>query len=295
MDPFRSLLFVPGNRARFLEKAVGVDADGLVPDLESGVPDPEKERARGMIREALPRLAREGRQVFVRVNAVDSKEIWDDLNAVITPALSGVLVPEIDAPDDIWRLDELLTSLERGKGLPYGHVRVIAFIESPLGIVRAFEIATASSRLIALAFGAEDFTSKMGVPRTKDGTELLFARNQVAVGAEAAHKVAIDAPFPDVSDAAGLARDTQTALHLGFKGKLAIHPNQVPTINRTFSPSAEDIEQAKRIVMAFERAEAQGLGTCSVDGKMVDTSIALRAQKLLRTAQTVAAHEESGR
>ena len=294
MDPLRSLLFVPGNRERFLAKAATVDADALVPDLESGVPDPEKDRARNLIRQNLPRLAREGRQVFVRVNAIDSPHILDDLNAVITPHLSGVLLPQAHSADDIRRLDEMLSSLERGKGLPYGQVGIIAFIESALGVIRSFEIATASSRVVALAFGAEDFTSDMGVPRTKDGVELLFARNRVAVGAQAAHKLAIDAPFPDVSDEVGLAGETQRSLHLGFKGKLAIHPNQIETINRTFSPTEDEIALAKRIVRAFERAEAEGHGTCDVDGKMIDTSIALRAQKLLRTAQNVARHLEAG-
>ena len=291
MEPLRSLLFVPANRERFLRKAQGLSADAVVPDLESGVPDPEKARARQMLREALPALAASGQQVFVRVNAIDSVYIWDDLNAVISQHLTGVTLPQIESADDIRRLDEIITNLEHGKHVPFGHVRIIPFIESALGVVRAFEIATASSRVVAVAFGAEDFTADMGVSRSPEGHEILYARNQVAVMARAAHKLAIDAPFVTIDDHDGLARDTGLALQLGFKGKFAIHPSQIELINATFSPSEEEIGQAKRVLKAFERAEAEGEGTCSLDGKMIDTAIALRAQKLLRTAESVARKE----
>ncbi len=288
MEPLRSLLFVPANRERFLQKAQGLAADAIVPDLESGVPDPEKSRARHMLRDALPALAASGQQVFVRVNAIDSPYLLDDLNAVISHHLTGVTLPQTSSSDAVRRLDEIITNLEHGKRLPFGRVRIIPFIESALGVTRAFEIATASSRVVAIAFGAEDFTADMGVSRTQEGHEILYARNQVAIAARAAHKLAIDAPFVAIDDHDGLARDAGLALQLGFKGKFAIHPSQIGLINATFSPSEEEVAQAKRIVKAFERAEAGGQGTCALDGKMIDTAIALRAQKLLRTAESVA-------
>ncbi len=288
MEPLRSLLFVPGNRARFLEKAQALSADALVPDLESGVPEPEKERARDMVRRALPGLAASGQRVFVRVNPVDSPYFLDDLNAILSKDLAGITLPKIESGDDIRRLDETITNLEHGKQLPFGHVRIIPFIESALGVIRAFEIATASTRVVAVAFGAEDFTADMGVSRSAEGTEVLYARNLVAIAARAAHKLAVDAPFVDINDAAGLERDTRLALQLGFKGKFVIHPSQVEVVHRIFSPSPEEIRQAQQVVKAFERAEGAGEGTLAVGGKMIDTAIALRAQKLLRTAASVA-------
>jgi len=287
MEPLRSLLFVPGNRERFLEKARSAPADALVPDLESGVPEPQKARARQMVRDALPAFAKAGKQVFVRVNQIGSAHLLADLNSVLSEHLTGVVLPQIASPDDIRHLDEMISSLEGGKRLPVGRIRIIPFIETALGVERAFEIATASSRVIAVAFGAEDFTADMGVSRSAEGTEFLFARNRVAVAARAAHKLAIDSPYVDISDAQGLERDARLAMRLGFKGKFAIHPDQLAVLNRVFSPSPEEVREAKRILAAFERVDAETYGTGSLDGKMIDTAIALRAQKLLRDAEAV--------
>ncbi|MBI3744592.1 MAG: hypothetical protein HY261_09980, partial [Chloroflexi bacterium] len=184
LEPLRSLLFVPANREKFLRKAQDLRPDALVPDLESGVLDPDKAKARHMLRDALPALAK-GAKVFARVNPIDSPFLLDDLNAIISKDLTGVTLPKMESPDQVRRLDDMISNLEQGKGLPFGHVRIIPFIESALGVMRAFEIATASSRVVAIAFGAEDFTADMGVSRTADGTEVLFARNQVAVAARA--------------------------------------------------------------------------------------------------------------
>ena len=288
MDLLRSLLFIPGNRERFLAKAQTLHADALVPDLESSIPDTEKASARQMVREAMADLASSGQQVYVRVNPMDSADVWDDLNAVVSEHLTGVVIPRIESADDIRRLDEILTSMEHGKQLPFGRTHIIAFIESALGVIRAFEIATASSRITAIALGAEDFTADMGVARTPGGAEILYARTHVAVAARASHKLAIDAPFVAIGDEADLEQDARMALHLGFKGKFAIHPSQIEQINGIFVPSEEEIGQAKRIIKAFQEAVSGGKGTCSLDGKMIDSDIALRAQKLLRTAASVA-------
>ncbi len=288
MDPLRSLLFVPGNRERFLEKAGALTVDAVVPDLESSVPAPDKAKARHMVRDALPALAAGGRPVFVRVNAPDSRDLVDDLNAVMSEHLTGVVLPQIESADDIRHLDEIITNLELGKHLPFGLVRIIPFVESALGTMRAFEIATASTRIVAMSFGAEDFTADMGVSRSDEGTEVLYPRHLVAIAARAAHKLAIAAPYVGISDVEGLREEIWREARLGYKGKFAIHPDQIDTIESAFSPTEDEITEARQIVKALERAEAEGEGTSSLDGKMIDTSIALRAQKLLRTADAVA-------
>ena len=287
MEPLRSLLFIPGNRARFLEKARDLAPDALVPDLESSVPEPDKATARQMVKEALPGLATNKRQIYLRVNPVDSPYILDDLNALISEHLTGVIIPRIQSADEVRRLDEIITNLEQGKNLPFGLTHIVPFIETALGVMRAFEIATASSRIVAIAFGAEDFTADMGVARSVDGAEIMYARNTVAIAARAAHRVAIDAPFVTINDAKALESDARLALRLGFKGKFAIHPSQIESLNSIFSPSEEEIAQAKRIIKAFQQAITDGNGTCSMDGMMIDSDIALRAQKLLRTADTI--------
>ena len=291
MEPLRSMLFVPGNRERFLAKAAGLHADALVPDLESGVLEPQKGKARQMVRDALPTLAASGQKVVVRINPLDTPYCLDDLNAVISEHIVGVSVAKIESADDIRKLDQIITSLEEGKRLPYGQVRIIPWIESALGVIRAFDIATASSRVAAITFGGEDFTADMGVSRTQEGNEILYARNHVAIAARAAHRVAIDAPYVGINDSEGLLADARLALQLGFKGKFAIHPGQIDDINGVFSPSPDEVQQARRIVLAFEQAEADGKGTCSLDGKMIDTAIALRAQKLLLLSDELAQKE----
>lgn len=293
MEPLRSLLFIPGNRERFLQKARALRADALVPDLESGVPEPQKAIARQMVHDALPSLAATGQRIIVRVNALDSECILDDLNAVVSKHLTGVSVAKIESADDIRKLDEMLTNLELGKHLPFGQVKIIPWIESSLGVLRAFEIASASSRVAALAFGADDFAADMGVSRTEAGNEILYARHYVAVAARGAHRPAIDSPYVTLNDRAGLVDDIRLSLQLGFKGKFAIHPDQIVDINSVFSPSPEEIRQATRVVKAFERAEIDGFGTCTLDGKMIDCSVALRAQKLLRWAGELAEQERA--
>ncbi len=291
MEPLRSLLFVPGNRERMLRKALTLRADALVPDLESSVPMSEKDKAREMVKSALPKLAGTGARIYVRINPFESGLTWDDLNAVISQHIHGVSIAKVDSADQVRELDEIITTLERGKHLPFGQVRIIPWIENARGIIRAFEIASASSRVIAIAFGAEDFAADMGVARSRDGMEILYARNHVAISARAAHKIALDTGYVHFNDLDGLRADASLALRLGFKGKFAIHPSQVKVINEVFSPTQAEIDQAKKVVKLFQNAETRGEGTTSLEGQMIDVDIALRAQKLLLQAESLAEKE----
>jgi citrate lyase subunit beta/citryl-CoA lyase len=288
MDMFRSLLFVPGNREEMLTKAAGLPADVLVPDLEDSVPDGEKEHAREIVREVVKTLTQAGRTVIPRINAMDTGLARDDLAAVVGPNVYGVTVGKVTSTWEIEQVSAILDSLEEQAGVEIGHTRLIPWLESAMAIVNAYQIASASPRIVAVAIGAEDFTNDMSVQRSDGGDEVRYARSVVAVAARAAGVIAIDTPYVNFRDAEGLEREVRSALPLGFKAKFAIHPAQLETINTLFSPSEEELEYARQVVAAFTEAEAEGRGSTSLDGKMIDIPVVKRARNLLALAEAMA-------
>ena len=287
----RSLLFVPGNRANMLEKALGLDPgaenrngsalpDAFIPDMEDSVPEAEKANARGMIAQYLPRLAETGVAVIPRVNALDSGLIEDDLKAIVGPHIQGVSVGKIGTATDIARVSELLDPLEDAAGLEPGTVRIVPWVETALAVVNVFDIAS-SSRVQAVAFGAEDFTNDMEIERTDSDAEIAYPRAAVAIAAKAAGVLALDTPFFRFRDIDGLRRDALTARGLGFRGKCAIHPDQLAPINEAFSPTEVELQNARRVVDAFEEAERAGSASTSLDGMVIDVPVVRRARALL--------------
>ena len=293
MEVLRSLLFVPGNRPDMLQKARNLSADVLVPDMEDSVPMAEKARAREVITSVLPDLAQAERRVVPRPNALDTGLLEDDLEAVVGPHIYGVTVGKVASAWDVEQIVSIIETLERRAGLRSGIVKLIPWIETARAIVNAYEICTASPRVIAVAFGAEDFTNDMDIQRSDEGAEVLYPRTAIGVAARAANVVALDTPYVNFRDHEGHLRDIQVARRLGFRGKFAIHPAQLEAINAMFAPSSAEIEYARRVVQAFEEAEAAGKGTTSLDGKMIDVPIVRRARSLLARAEAVAQRESS--
>ena len=290
MDLFRSLLFVPGNREDMLAKAGALSADALIPDLEDSVPDGEKEHARQVVQQAVQTLAQQGQAVIPRINALNTGLARDDLAAVVCLQVYGVTVGKVDSSWEIKEVCAILDQLEHQAGLPVGHTRLIPWLETAKAIVNAYQIASTSPRIVGVAFGAEDFTNDMAVQRSEEGTEVAYPRATVAVAARAAGVLALDTPYVNFRDTEGLEREVRYGLSLGFKGKFAIHPGQLETINTQFSPSPEEIEYAQRVVAAFEEAEARGSGATSLDGKMIDVPVVKRARNLLAQAGLDTAH-----
>ena len=286
MEILRSPLFVPGNRFTMIEKARHLPADALVLDLEDSVPEAEKESAVQQVQEVLPSLARKGRDAYVRVNGLSTGRTAKELEVLVGPALNGILLPKASAAD-VASVDAILSSLEKARGLAAGHVRVIALAENAKGVLTAFEIAVASSRIVAIAYGAEDFTLDMGIPRTLEGAESYVPRVMVAIAARAAGVLALDGPYPAFKDEDGLVKDACTARGMGYTGKFAIHPAQIAPLHRVFSPPSEEVERAKAIVAAFEEAQSRGSASVSLGGIMVDVPVAERARKVLDWAKTI--------
>jgi citrate lyase subunit beta/citryl-CoA lyase len=281
----RSLLFMPGHRARFYEKLAEFRPDAVIVDLEDAVPPAEKALARSMVRERLggPLLA--GLQVFVRVNAVDTLYFRDDVRGVVADGLDGIFVPKASSAEQLHEANMLLAQAEQRLGMGMGAVRIVPIVESVRGVLNARELAIASPRVMALAFGAEDFCLDLGVERSPDGVETRYPRAQVALAAHGAGRLAIDTPWTAIDDAAGLLREAIEGRQLGYVAKQAIHPSQLPTIHTVFAPSADEIAWARRVVAAFDEAIAQGTGAINLDGKLIDVPMVERARRVLERAE----------
>jgi len=284
VELFRSLLFVPGNRSDMLEKASSADTDILVPDMEDSVPDNEKLNARNLISEKLSTLSGKKQSIIPRVNALDTGLTFDDIRAVVSNNTYGISVGKIESNWDINEVSKILSQIETEKSLEHGSIKIIAWIESASAIMNVNSIATASKRMLGIAFGAEDFTNDMGIQRSESGVEVLYPRSVVAIAAKAAGITAIDTPYVNFRDNDGLEEEIKNVLPLGFKAKFAIHPGQLQSINKLFSPSEEAVKYAKKVIEVFEEAERNGSGATSLDGKMIDVPVVKRARNLLELA-----------
>lgn len=291
MEPLRTLLSVPGNRQKMIDKARHLPADVLILDLEDSIPQAEKAAARTMVRKSIAGMALAGQQVFVRINSIASGLALEDLEAVIVPGLDGINQPKPATASDVIAVADIIERLERERGIEGGSIKLLPWVETAKGLLNAFDIASASPRVVGIVFGAEDFALDTGIMRTEGGDELLYPRMTVVVAARAAGVSAVDTPYNNFRDEAGLAREAALARNLGFDGKFLIHPDQIAPVNRIFRPTGEQIARARQVVAAFEAAEAQGLGSTSLDGKMIDTPIANQARRLLTMADAIARRE----
>ncbi len=263
-------------------KSLEVGTDALVWDLEDAVPLAEKDLARTTICTALTNLASTPKPIYVRINSLGTGMLQSDLTHIVHPGLYGVMLSKAESPSQVKELDHELTTLEAARGLPQGTIKIHSILETCLGVLNAYAIASASSRADGISFGAEDFTLDLGTSRTRDGMELAFARASVALAAGAAKVVAIDTVYSDLNDEEGLSRECRVARQLGYKGKFALHPKQIDIINREFSPSESELAYAERVVEAFNKAQEANIGVITVDGKMIDPPVVERARQLLR-------------
>ncbi len=280
----RNPIFVPGNRRDMLEKAAGFKTDAVVPDLEDAVPPGEKDAARDTVAGVTGELAGAGHRVIVRINSLDTGMAEDDVAAVAGPDVYGISVGKVTRPADVSEYDRILSAAEANAGMEVGSTKLLPWIETAAAVYDARAVALASERVIAIVFGAEDYTRDVGVRRTESGEEIEFARGMVALAAHAAGVTPLDTPFVRFRDGDGLKRDAAQALRMGYKGKFAIHPAQLEAIRTVFGPQPEEVEHARRVIQAWERAAAAGRGTLDLDGEMVDAPVVERARNLLAQA-----------
>ena len=291
------MLFVPGNSMRMITKAATLPADAIILDLEDAVPMPDKTTARIMIRDSIKALKLGQSYVFVRVNALTTNLTAVDLQNVVVKGLDGIMLAKTETKSDIFALDTMIAHAERASGVEPQSVKIVPLIESAKGVVNAYEIASASKRIIALAFGSGDYYRDLGRSVTllsPEQTELLYARSQIVNSSVAAGIQAIDTVFFGLlTDREGFKREVTLALQLGFKGKLLIHPTQIEPTNQILSPSPDEVAYAKRVAQAFEEAQKKGLGVISFEGKMVDQMNYIQAKDLVRFMEVITEKEEN--
>jgi len=288
----RSLLFAPGNHPRRVEKAIGLDADAVILDLEDACPIAEKVATRAVVVAALerPRTA----LGYVRINALATEFGYGDLCAVVRRGVDGVMLTKVNGPDDVKIADWLIGQLERERGLPAGSVDLLPLIETGAGLASAAAIAAAAPRVKRLAFGAGDFTLDLGLRWSREETELLAFRSALVLASRAAGiEPPVDLAWIDTQDGEGFANSVRWGRTLGFQGKLCIHPDHVEPINRAFSPSAEDVAHAERVVAAFAEAEARGSAAFALEGAMVDYAIVMKAHRVIDAAARIRARRSA--
>lgn len=274
-----------------MEKAQRAGADAVIFDLEDAVPQHAKAQARQLVSRVIADPREETPDLYVRVNGARSGCLEEDILAVAGSGLAGIRLPKTESADEVMVVDALLTDAERRAGLPAGTFAIVCNVESALGVWKAEDIASASSRVIALGFGAADFAADLGVAPTDERTESLWARHQLVLASRVAGVgPPVDSVHPRIGDDEGLARTTREARAMGFFGRSAIHPGQIPIINDVFTPSADELRRAREIVGAFREASTAGKGALRLsDGSFVDLAVVRRAEDLLRLAQDLGA------
>lgn len=270
---YRTLLFIPGNNPGMLMNSEILGADGIIIDLEDAVALPEKDAARILVTEYLQKFET-NTDIFVRINPLDSPYFYEDLEAIKALDITGIVLPKAGI-DSMVALDKYLKENKL-------NFKVIALVETAMGLEQALDIVLKSDQVIGIFLGAEDLTLDLGAKRTKESQEIAYARSKVIAASKAAGIQAIDTPFTDTDDLEGLNIDTLNAKDLGMTGKAVISPRHVDIINKLFSPSEEEVNFALRVIEGVKAANEKGLGAFSIDGKMIDAPIIKRALNLLR-------------
>ncbi|MEA3445376.1 MAG: aldolase/citrate lyase family protein [Bacteroidota bacterium] len=281
-DQFRfSRLYLPGNTPSMMLNAGVHKPNGLILDLEDSVAPAKKQEASFLVRNALRALNMYGAERMVRINQGEMG--IEDLAYIIPHHLNLLLVPKCESGEYIKQLDDEIAKIKSAKKI-MTPIWYMPIIESAMGVEKAFEIATASENVVALAIGLEDFTADLGTKRTKEATESFFARTRLVNACKAAGIQPIDSVFSDVADMDGLRENVITSKSLGFEGMGCIHPRQIQVIHNSFAPTPDEIEKAKKIVIAFIDATNKGLGVVSIGSKMIDPPVVKRAEKTIDLA-----------
>ena len=278
----RSRLYLPGNEPKFFLNAGLHQPDGIILDLEDSVAHSEKDAAQLLVRNALRKVDFYSSERMVRINQLPLG--LEDLKFIVPHNVHVILIPKCESRDQVIEVEAEIKKIKKECNISR-EIFLMPIIESALGIIRAYEIATASKNICALTIGLEDYTADIGTQRTLEGKESFFARSMIVNAAKAAGVQAIDTVFSDVGDMEGLRNSVLEARSLGFEGKGCIHPRQIPIVHEGFAPTIDEVDKAKRIVDAFKEAEAKGLGVVSIGSKMVDAPVVKRAIRILELSE----------
>ena len=285
MHSRRALLYMPGDNWKMITKSITLGVDSICMDMEDGAAVNKKAEARETIIRALKEIDFGASEKLARINSVGSGWEKDDIEAVLPHHPDGIVIPKVESFEQVEWASKIIEDAELKHGWKVNSIRILIGVETAKGILNLKEIA-AHPRLDAVIFGGEDFAASIGATRTKDAVELLYARQAVIVACAAYDLQPIDIVTIDYKDLEALKVESEFGARLGFSGKQVIHPNQVPVVQEAFTPSAEAIAYARRIVETFEASQKEGKGAYSLDGKMIDMPLLKNAQKVLSRAHT---------
>lgn len=290
----RTMMFVPGNNPAMVKDAGIYGADSIMFDLEDAVSMAEKDAARDLVYEALQTQDYGNAELVVRVNGQDTPYYANDVRAMVKAGIDVVRLPKAEDAEMVKKLDADITASEKEFGREEGSTMLMAAIESAKGVINAYQIASASDRMMGIALSAEDYTTDMKTHRYPDGAELEFARNMVLHAARAAGVAAFDTVFTNMNDTEGFYRETEYIHQLGFDGKSLVNPRQIPMVNKVYEPTKKEIENAKNVENAIKEAKLKGSGVISMNGQMVDRPVVLRAERVMRLAKASNLIDEEG-
>lgn len=280
----RTMMFVPGNNPGMMADAHIYGPDSIMLDLEDSVSMMEKDTARLLVYNALKTIDYGDTEMVVRINPLNTPYGKKDIEAVVKAGVHVVRMPKTETADEVREVEAEIEKVEREIGAE-GRTRIMAAIESALGVVNAYDIAISSPRMMGIALGAEDYCANLKTQRSKEGDELRLARETIVVAARAAGIDALDTVFSNLNDMETFRREVEYIKTLGFDGKSIINPRQIEVVNEVFTPTEKDIEKAKAIVAAIKEAEKKGLGVIALNGKMIDRPVVIRAERTITLAK----------
>lgn len=288
----RTMMFLPGSNAGMVKDAYIYGADSLMFDLEDAVAVTEKDSARLLVYNAIKTVDYGNTELVVRINALDSPFGRDDIEAVVRAGVHVIRLPKTETAQDIIDVEAVIEEVERKIGREVGSTKMMAAVESALGIVNAYEICKASKRLIGVAIGAEDYVTNMKTKRFPDGMELLGARTQLIIAARAAGIACFDTVYSNVDNEEGFINEVKLIHQLGFDGKSVINPRQIAPVNAIYTPTDAEITKSINVVRAAREAAERGLGVISLNGKMIDKPIIERAERVIQLAKAAGVYKE---
>lgn len=276
-------MFIPGNNPSMMQDAYIYHPDSIMLDLEDSVTMAEKDAARMLVHNALKTIDYGNIERVVRINPLNTPYGKKDVEAVVKGGVDVIRMPKTETADEVREVEAEIERVEKELGC-VGRTQIMAAIESALGIVNAYDIATASKRMMGIALGAEDYSANLKTQRTKEGTELQLARETIVVAARAAGIDTLDTVFSNLNDMEAFRNEVELIKRMGFDGKSIINPRQIEIINEVFAPKEKDIEKARTILAAIKEAAEKGSGVIAVNGKMVDRPVVIRAQRTIDLA-----------
>ena len=288
----RSLMFVPAHNNKLLESAVRRDADVLLLDIEDSVPYAEKQKSRDNIKEFVKRTDLNGKLLFPRVNDRESGELLKDAYQLTIEGISGFMYPKATKGEDIYFFGKLLETIEYEKGIPVGTFKIIPLIETTGAVINIKDICLSSARVIAVAFGCEDYVTDLKGKHDLDGLSIMTARNLISIGARSCGVLPIDTVHIRVHDLEDLEKNLKLSKNLGFEGMMVLNPKELPLVHQYYSPTAEEISWAKEMILLAEEAAEEGRGVAVKDNKFIGPPMVKMARAILKKQEMIDVKKE---